>query len=97
MCEHEWVIITVQQRKREILHLCKAVNLMSKAINYYYSSNYSCHWELGNNRDHDKAMYDNHHAMRYTLVKISSMGSPNWGGPTHIMYSHDVNKQILQT
>ena len=46
---------------------------------------------------HEAHSMSYHHAMRYTLVKISSMGSPNGGGPTHIMYSHDVNKQILQT
>ena len=37
------------------------------------------------------------HGMRYTIVKIYSMGSPNGGRPTHIMYFHDVNKQIVQT
>ena len=30
------------------------------------------------------------HSMRYTIVKIYSMGSPNGGRPTHIMYFHDV-------
>ena len=38
-----------------------------------------------------------YHGMRYALVKIYSTGSPNGGAPTHIMYFHDVNKQILQT
>ena len=37
------------------------------------------------------------HGMRYTIVKIYSLGSPNGGRPTHIMYFHDVNKQIVQT
>ena len=37
------------------------------------------------------------HGMRYTIVKIYSMGSPNGGRPTHIMCFHDVNKQIVQT
>ena len=33
-----------------------------------------------------------HHGMRYTLVQIYYMGSTNGGGPTHIMYFHDLNK-----
>ena len=37
------------------------------------------------------------HGMRYTIVKIYSMGSPNGCRPTHIMCFHDVNKQIVQT
>ena len=36
-----------------------------------------------------------HHGMRYTLVKIYYMGSTNGGGPTHFMYFHDLNKQIV--
>ena len=36
-----------------------------------------------------------HHGMRYTLVKIYYMGSTNGGGPSHIMYFHDLNNQIV--
>ena len=46
---------------------------------------------------HEAHSMSYHHGMRYTLVKIYSVGSPNGGGPAYIMYFHDVNKQILQT
>ena len=36
-----------------------------------------------------------HHGMRYTLFKIYHMGGTNGGGPTHIMYFHDLNNQIV--